>query len=92
MRNWGVGLAIENVTQFREILTEAFQAMLILVHLDLLLVGSTRWVRGPFVPPRSNFRFLQSWASGAATQASSVLQPRLPCLATCILAVPTPCH
>ena len=39
----GIGLAMENATQFQDILSEAGKAFLILLVMDLVLTGPGRW-------------------------------------------------
>ena len=45
MKSWGIGLAIENATQFQDILDEAAKVFMILIILDLIFIGPVRWVR-----------------------------------------------
>ena len=45
VKSWGIGLAIENATQFQDIVNEAGKAFLILLVLDLVITGPARWVR-----------------------------------------------
>ena len=47
VKTWGIGLAIENATEFQDLVNNAFQAFLILLLLDLVITGPSRWVRSP---------------------------------------------
>ena len=62
VKNWGVGLAIEQAQSFQDLVSSAAQAFAILLLLDLLLVGPARWFEEVRVPS----------AHGAAGKASSV--------------------
>ena len=43
VKNWGVGLAIEQAQSFQELVRDGFKAVLVLVVLDLIITGPGRW-------------------------------------------------
>ena len=52
VKTWGIGLAIENATEFQDLVSNAFQAFLILLLLDMVLIRPARWARSPPTPPQ----------------------------------------
>ena len=43
VKNWGVGLAIEQVQSFQELVAGAAQAVAVLLFLDVVFIGPPRW-------------------------------------------------
>ena len=43
VKNWGVGLAIEQAQSFSDLVQDAGKALLILIVLDLVITGPSRW-------------------------------------------------
>ena len=43
VKNWGIGLAMEQAQSFSDLVNDAGKALLILVVLDLVITGPARW-------------------------------------------------
>ena len=75
VKSWGIGLAMENVTSFQEIVTESWKTFLTLLLLEIFIVGPGRWIEQhgatPLLPTEAPVLLLivVCWLAPAASLA-----------------------